>query len=54
MAVPVLSEKGFADVIDHDILGSARSSHGEGKLKIVAASISNGQGQYGYDVLLME
>ena len=52
-ALPVLSEEGFADVIDHDILGSARSSHGEGKLKIVAASISNGQGQYGYDVLLM-
>ena len=53
VAVPVLSEEGFADVIDHDILGSARSSHGEGKLKIVAASISNGQGKYGYDVLLM-
>jgi ABC-type polysaccharide/polyol phosphate transport system ATPase subunit len=53
VAVPILSEEGFADVIDHDILGSARSSHGEGKLKIVAASISNGQGQYGYDVLLM-
>ena len=54
VAVPVFNEEGFAEVIDHDILGSARSSHGEGKLRIVAASISNGQGQYGYDVLLME
>ena len=51
--VQVSSKEGFAEVMDHDILGSARSSHGEGKLKIVAASISNGQGQYGYDVLLM-
>ena len=53
-AVPVFSEEGFAEVMDHNILGSARSSRGEGKLRIVAASISNGQGQYGYDVLLMK
>ena len=52
-AIPVFSEKGFAEVVDHNILGSARSNRGQGKLRIVAASIINGQDQYGYDVLLM-
>jgi hypothetical protein len=52
--IPVFNEEGFAEVVDHNILGSARSRHGEGKLKIVAASICNEQGQYGYDVLLMK
>jgi ABC-type polysaccharide/polyol phosphate transport system ATPase subunit len=53
-ALPVFSEEGFAEVMDHDILGSARSSRGEGKLRILAACISNGPGQYGYDVILMK
>jgi len=53
-AVPVFSEEGFTEVVNHDILGTARSRHGEGKLRIVAASISNEHGQYGYDVLLMK
>jgi lipopolysaccharide transport system ATP-binding protein len=52
--LPVFIEEGFAEVMDHDILGSARSSRGQGKLRILAACISNGQGQYGYDVLLMK
>ena len=53
-AAPVFSEEGFAEVMDHNILGSARSNRGAGKLRILAACISNGHGQYGYDVHLMK
>ena len=53
-AAPVFSEEGFAEVMEHNILGSARSNRGAGKLRILAACISNGHGQYGYDVLLMK
>ena len=31
-AVPVFSEEGFSEVMDHNILGSARSSRGQGKM----------------------
>jgi lipopolysaccharide transport system ATP-binding protein len=53
-AVPVFNEEGFAEVMNHNILGSARSSRGQGKLRILAASISDGNGQYGFDVPLMK